>query len=151
MKKAMRAAALLILPVMLAACTDDGSGPVHGDLGNTVTMIRLQVGADVVDIISTGALTPVDFTQGEVLISAEFRDENDRVVDLDADEGFQVNVVPTAGNRLAFQRTGAFSGLLTGLLSGATSMQVELVHNGHLHFGPHVVTVNVLPQGDGED
>ncbi len=148
MKKAMRVAALLILPVIMAACTDDGSGPIRGDVGNDVEIMRLQVGADLVDITKTGATTAVDFTQGEVLLSVEFRDDEDRLVDLDADEGFQINIIPASANRLTFQRTGAFTGLLTGLLAGATTMQVELVHQGHVHFGPHIVTVNVIPIGD---
>jgi hypothetical protein len=147
MTKWMRIAALAILPA-LAACSDD-QGPVdNDDPADDITTIRLTIGDDVVDITQGGANRGVDVPRGATSIDAAFLNANGNAVILPGTASYQLSLVPNNTSRLTFTRTGPFAGTLNGIGTGAVLLEVELEHSDHSHFGPHNVSINVLPATD---
>lgn len=147
MGKWMRVAALMLLPVM-AACSDD-NGPVDNtDPGEDVVLIRLTIGTATVDVTAGGASRGVDVPRGATSIDAAFLNANGNPVTLPASSTYALDVVSSNTQRLTFTRTGAFSGSLNGLQTGAVTLSVSLVHGSHTDFSPRTVNVNVLPATD---
>jgi hypothetical protein len=147
MTKWMRIAALALVP-MLSACTEDPIIDEDTDPGDDVATIRLQIGQQTVDVGPGGAVLTFDIPRGESTINASFLRQSGTTLTLPSTGEYSVSFIPATPSRMTFTRTGHFSGTLTGLQTGPTTMQVALVHGSHSDFGPHNVTVNVLPPID---
>jgi hypothetical protein len=147
MTKWMRIAALALIP-MLSACSDDQIVDDDDDLGEEVATIRLTIGQQTVDVDQDGANLSFDIPRGTSTITASFLRQSGTALVLPSNGEYAVNFVSANTARMSFARTGDFSGTLNGLQTGPVLMSVELLHGSHSDFGPHNVTVNVLPPTD---
>jgi hypothetical protein len=147
MSKWMRAAVLVLVPLM-ASCTDDEEPLVSNDPGDAIAIIRLTIGQTTVDVTSSGASRDVDVPRGATTLAATFINNNGTTVTLPSATTYALDVVSSNTGRLTFTRTGAFTGTLNGVLSGAATISVNLVHGSHSHVGPRTVNVTVLQATD---
>jgi hypothetical protein len=148
MSKWMRVAALMLLPVM-AACTDDSDPVDDGDPADAITMIRLTIGSQTVDITEAGANRAVDVPRGATAVAASFYNAGGGEVVLSSSSTYAIELVSQNTGRLTFTRTGAFAGTFNGLQTGAVTVAVSLLHGSHADFGPRNVTINVQAPTDG--
>lgn len=146
MMKWTRIAALAVLP-LFAACTSDDSGP-DPDPAEEVGIIRLQIGDQTLDVSPSNVSVTVEIPRGSTPISATFRRASGSTVPLTGTQGFELQVETANEDRLTFERTGVFAGILHAAVSGVTTFTITLVHDNHIDFGPRTVTVNVLPLVD---
>ena len=151
MSKWMRVAALILLPMMAAACSDDSDPIDQGDPADAITTIRLQIGQQTVDITeAAGASRAVDVPRGATAVAATFLNANGNTVTLPSGSTFFIEIVSSNTSRLTYTSTGAFQGTLNGLQSGAASIAVTLMHGSHPDFGPRNVNITVLSATDGQ-
>jgi hypothetical protein len=137
---------LALFPVALAfgACsnaTDEGAEP-------EVVMMRLTIGAQTITVSDNGTVTggPIAITAtGTVTVSAQFLRDDGTPDPLVTDALFQLNADPANAGIVTFSRTGAFTGTLTGVSAGSTTIEFSLFHisEGHEDFGPFPVPVEV--------
>lgn len=147
MIKWMRLAAMMLLPVM-AACAEDSDPIDSGDPADAITMIRLTIGSQTVDITEAGANRAVDVPRGSTPVTATFYNQGGGEVLLSSSSTYAINLVSQNTGRLTFTRTGAFTGTFGGIQTGAVIVAVSLLHGDHEDFGPRNVTINVLPATD---
>lgn len=131
----------------VGACDSDSTGPDDHDHAEEVASIRLTVGSQTITIAENGAVTggPVILTAGgATAISAEFLADDGDEVDVH-DDDFRLDIEPSNTGVVAFARTGAFAGTLSGVAAGQTQVAVSLFHleENHPDFGPFDVSVSV--------
>jgi len=133
----------------MASCTDDEEPIGSSDPADAVVTIRLTIGQETVDVTASGASrSSVDLPRGAITLAATFLNANGTAVTLPSSTTYALDVVSSNTGRLTFTRTGAFTGTLNGLLTGSTTIAVNLIHGSHSHIGPRNVTINVLPATD---
>lgn len=143
-RRVTRAALLLALVPAFAACDDDPTEPEE----ELPTSMELTVGNQTVTVTNTGAVTggPILLGIGASAVSAVFFDADGAEMDLsdEADE-LELRIVPASTALVTFVGTGAFSGTLTGVAIGSTSVSVSLFHivENHNDFGEFPVAVTV--------
>lgn len=139
------ATALVLLPALaLGACsstTDEQSEP-------EVSSMRLTIGAQTITVSETGTVTggPIAITaNGTVTVSAAFLRADGSADPVVTAAQFQLNADPADAGVVTFTRTGSFSGTLTGVSAGSTTIEFSLFHiaEGHEDFGPFPVPVEV--------
>jgi hypothetical protein len=138
--------AVFTLGAAATACDDD---PLieDPDPAEAVVAIRLTVGAQTITINDLGTVTggPIVLPRAATTVTAVFLDEDDAIVaGLDAE--FRLEVTIANGSLVTFSRTAAFSGTLTGVAAGQTTLEFALFHieENHEDFGffPVPTTVN---------
>lgn len=113
-----------------------------------VASVTLTVGSQTITINSTGTVTggPIVFTRPTApTISASFRNAAGTPDPVAHGGDFEMGVVSAATGTLTFTRTAAFTGTLTGVAAGSTTIAVSLFHIAEAHddFGPFNVPVTV--------
>lgn len=141
-RNARRFAVLAATMLAISACSSsDDSHEVDVD------RMRITVGAQVIMVNSTGAVTggPITLNSGAATnVTVEFlTPEMTDALGEHADD-FQANVTTPAG--ITFTRTGPFAGTLTGSVAGSSNIAFELFHieENHEDFGPFNVPVTVV-------
>jgi hypothetical protein len=140
---------LLAAIATLAACDDnptddddDGDDPAEA-----IATMRITIGAITIFMTPEGTIPsgPTSFTVGGGvhIVSAAFLDANGQVVTGLGD--FEFRLTPTNTSLVTFARTGPFSGTLTRVAPGTTTLRVGLFHTGEGHFdiGEHQIPITV--------
>lgn len=133
-RRAALVAPLALSLTLLAACGD--SNPVDVDPADSVASVRLTLTntmATVVTIAEGGAVTggPVVLPAGATTVAVSFLNAEGQLVG-GLDE-FELRLVPANAALVSFTRTGPFTGRLTRLAAGTTTLDVQLYHvlEGH--------------------
>jgi len=140
----VRFAVLVLAMGAVTACSDT----VEPEEEPEVATMRLIFGNQTVNVnAATGAVTggPVVIPVGNTTVRAEFFLSNGQPEPLVTASLFRLDVSPANTALVTFARTGAFSGTLSGLVSGqSTAVTFELFHleENHGEFDwPVTVTV----------
>ena len=143
----------LLVPA-LAACSDDPAGADDDDNGNggpapeqevnNVAFIRLVIGSATIVVNRTGTVigpTPIVGPPGAE-ITAFFLDANSQPLTI-SNTDFRLDVTPDNTGRVAFTRTGPFTGSFTRNAAGPVTITIGLFHisRSHYDFGPHPIQV----------
>jgi hypothetical protein len=134
----------------VAGCNDDDpAGPhEHAEAHEVRLTIGAGAGAQVVTISENGTIGggPITIAIGAVAISAEIIDEDDDVINGELDPAdFEIDFATGNAATVTVTETGQFSGTLTGVAAGNTTIATALNHEGHADFGPFNVPVTVTP------
>lgn len=141
MRRWMRTAALLLMPV-IAACEED---PVVSDPADAVATMRLTLGSQVVAVHENGADKPIVILTGPSPITASFFRANGTEMSLPS-ASYRLDITSDNTGRVSFTRgTGSFSGTLNGNIAGSTVLRVSLLRtsDNRVVFGPHPVNITI--------
>ncbi len=131
---AKRSALTLMLAGALVACGDD---TVEPEQEPDVATMRITVGTQTINVnAKTGAVTggPLLLTRGTATtVSVQYLRSNGSADPLVTTADFRTDITPSSTAALSFARTGAFTGTLTGIQAGSTSVNVNLFHLGEGH------------------
>jgi hypothetical protein len=131
---------------MLAACGDDPVEPE--DPAEAIESMQLTIGANTVTLNTSGAVvsgtTPIVIPAGTHAVSATFLDGSGASINSELGE-FEMRLTPASTALLTFARTGAFTGTVTRVAAGSTTLDFVLWHiaEGHEDLGPFPVAVTV--------
>jgi hypothetical protein len=135
-------APLAITGALLVGCDDDGTEP-EDDPADAIEEMRLTIGSGTVTIDRGGNVSggPVTIAAGATVVTAVFLDDEGATVG-GLDE-FELRVTPTNTGIMTWQSTSAFSGTLTHVSAGSTTVGFALYHIEEMHedFGPFDVSI----------
>jgi hypothetical protein len=82
---------------------------------------------------------------GQQAFQIEFLDDDGNSIDADLQDEFEIRVAPANGTLVTFARTGAFTGLVTRMGSGTTTLGLTLFHleEDHAERGPFPLSVSM--------
>ena len=123
-------ALLLVLPIF-AACGDDDEVDDHDDVP---ALLEITVAGQTVTVDETGAVTgsPITIDVGQTApLTAVFRADDGDVLTFDAD--YELRGTSTAPGTITFATNGQFTGTVTGVAAGATTILFELYHIPEAH------------------
>jgi hypothetical protein len=138
-RRAFVAAAAFMLAV---ACDDD-----PGEAEPEVATLRIIIGTDTVEVDEFGNVTggPISIPTGATSLTAEWLRADGSPEPLVDDAEFDLQGVPANTGVVTFSSATVFTGTLTGVASGSTTIDFALFHTAEQHedFGPHTVPVTV--------
>ncbi len=141
---ALRLATLAAL-LVVGACDDDTTDPLPPE--PEIAIMRITIGADVVDVSSTGEVTggPISLDGSPVAVTVTFLEADETPVALVTPAEFDLAAVSGAPTIFTITPTGSFEYSFTGVTTGASTVEFELVHTDQAHtdFGPFEVPVEV--------
>lgn len=124
----LRYALVGLMVTGVTACDDD---PADVEEEPEVQTIRLVVGSQTINFIAS---QPAAFiARGAHNVSVSFLRANGSVDPVVNATDFEVQITAANTSIVTFTRTGAFTGTLTGVAAGSTTLKVCLFHKGEQH------------------
>ena len=132
-RRAAALSLLLALP-LFTACGDDDEADDHEDVPATM---EITVAGQTVLVTETGAVTggPITIAAGQTApLTAVFRADDGDVLTFDSD--YELRGASNASGIITFARNGQFTGTVTGVAAGTTTITFQLFHipEGHDDF-----------------
>jgi hypothetical protein len=145
--RALAFAPLFAAVSLLAACDDDPTDEDH-DHAEEIVTYRVQIGNSTVVLNEGGGIVsggPVVIGAGVHNVTVTYLDAAGASLNSELEADFETRIAPANAALVTFARTGAFTGTLTRVAAGSTTLSLSLFHKGEGHddLGPHTLAITV--------